>query len=242
MNTVKRSLKVSLAKQDKPCAARGFPSWGCGVKPSSGVRGFLKIHIFPSQNWLILADISLESASVVTGLFSFLKLFFSFCWKLVRPWPENRTLYYGLKRYRSFLRPFTSSLTSLSAGSRPQWWQWQYLPSLPWMRSLFAEDIFCVWTRMRHCSRSCGLRLGVTSLWIRNFYSRDQTTQEKTGTVSFFFFSHRTRSSEAQAEEGWGNRLVTCGQPYDMDDQWRSSGSCVWNQATYVTSLFFAWP
>ena len=32
--------------------------------------------------------------------------------------------------------------------------------------AFFAEDVFCTWTRMQPCSRCCGLRLEITSLWI----------------------------------------------------------------------------
>ena len=41
MENVERGVMVSLVKQDKPCAARPFSSWGSGghCKPPSGVRG-----------------------------------------------------------------------------------------------------------------------------------------------------------------------------------------------------------
>ena len=35
--------------------------------------------------------------------------------------------------------------------------------------AFFAEDVFCTWTRMPPCSRCCGLRLEITSLWIPRF-------------------------------------------------------------------------
>ena len=35
--------------------------------------------------------------------------------------------------------------------------------------AFFAEDVFCTWTSMLPCSRCCGLRLQITSLWIPRF-------------------------------------------------------------------------
>ena len=36
--------------------------------------------------------------------------------------------------------------------------------NFPADKKSFAEDVFCTWTRMTHCSRCCGLRLKITSL------------------------------------------------------------------------------
>ena len=43
--------------------------------------------------------------------------------------------------------------------------QWQYLSTSPRTRNLFAEDVFCTWTRMRVALFS----LEITSLWIPRF-------------------------------------------------------------------------
>ena len=67
------------------------------------------------------------------------------------------------------------------------------------IRSLFAEDVFCTWTRMPHCSRCCGLRLEITSLWI----TRSTETWRSRRRPAPCLFSHhrRKRSSGARAEE-----------------------------------------
>ena len=76
---VKRRAMAGLAKPDKPCAARPFSSWGSGhggrCKPPR-VRGrapeaFENFTLSHHKVDWFLTDLSLESASIVAGLFSF---------------------------------------------------------------------------------------------------------------------------------------------------------------------------
>ena len=64
---------MSLAKQDKPCTARPFSSWGSGgaVSPSAGSgvepRELLKISRSPITKLTDFDCLSQENSSIVTG-------------------------------------------------------------------------------------------------------------------------------------------------------------------------------
>ena len=90
-----RESKTSRAQHGpSPAGSLGgavSPPAGPGQSPGS----FWKFHSFPSQSWLVLLTLAWKCLDCL-DYFRFKTVSFLFCPKLVRPWPENRTLCYGL--------------------------------------------------------------------------------------------------------------------------------------------------
>ena len=91
-----------------------------------------------------------------------------------------------------------------------------------------AEDIFCVWTRMRHCSWCCRLRFEIMSLWsstLRIFTPRLVDAGEDQRHVLLHIGHDQAELEPRKLEEAVSSLSHVANRPTD---------SCVWNQATRV--------
>ena len=86
--------------------------------------------------------------------------------------------------------------------------------NFPTPGSLFAEDVFCPWTRMPHYSRcwGCARRSRVFEFHALLFNSRELTKQEKTGAMSFFHIIVENDQAELEPQklETWQRTRSHC--------------------------------